>query len=67
MAQMVKAVRMILGLESFGSLPKHPFKKSFDIEIEEDAPERKPSLEEIDALEVRVLSHSNLIHSCLAN
>ncbi|PON42217.1 AAA+ ATPase domain containing protein [Trema orientale] len=51
MAQMVKAVRMILGLESFGSLPKQSLKKSFDIEIEEDAPERKPSLEEIDALE----------------
>ncbi|XP_062091980.1 protein SEEDLING PLASTID DEVELOPMENT 1 [Humulus lupulus] len=51
MAQMVKAFRMILGMESFGSSPKQPFKKSIDIEIEEDAPERKPSLEEIDALE----------------
>ncbi|KAL5569422.1 hypothetical protein UlMin_025997 [Ulmus minor] len=49
MAQMVKAVRMILGMESFGS--KKPFTKSIDIEIKDDAPERKPSLEEIDALE----------------
>lgn len=51
MAQMVKAVRMILGIESFGSKPKKPLKSSFDIEIEDDAPKRKPSLEEIDALE----------------
>ena len=55
MAQMVKAVRMILGMESFGS--KKPFTKSIDIEIKDDAPERKPSLEEIDALEVHVLAH----------
>lgn len=52
MAQMVKAVRMILGMESFGSIPKLPPKSSFDIEIEDDAPKRKPTLEEIDALEV---------------
>lgn len=64
MAQMVKAVRMILGLESFGSLPKQPFTKSFDIEIKDDAPERKPSLEEIDALEVHVLSHSISFSLC---
>ncbi|KAL9684074.1 hypothetical protein QQ045_021506 [Rhodiola kirilowii] len=51
MAQMVKALRMILGMESFGSLPKKSIKSSLDIEIEEDAPKRKPSLEEIDALE----------------
>lgn len=54
MAQMVKAVRMILGMESFVSPSKQPVKKSFNIEIERDAPERKPSLEEIDALEVLV-------------
>lgn len=57
MAQMVKAVRMILGRESFGSLSKKPFKRSVDIEIEDDAPKRKPSLEEIDALEVRINSY----------
>ncbi|KAK7343383.1 hypothetical protein VNO77_12076 [Canavalia gladiata] len=51
MAQMVKAVRMILGLESFGSTQKKPLKGSLDIEIEDDEPKRKPSLEEIDALE----------------
>ncbi|KAH7537119.1 hypothetical protein FEM48_Zijuj03G0058000 [Ziziphus jujuba var. spinosa] len=51
MAQMVKALRLILGRESFGSLSKRPFKRSVDIEIEDDAPKRKPSLEEIDALE----------------
>ena len=56
MAQMVKAVRMIVGLESFGSIPKKPLKNSFDIEIEDDAPKRKPSLEEIDALEVQLFS-----------
>lgn len=57
MAQMVKAVRMILGRESFGSLSKKPFKRSVDIKIEDDAPKRKPSLEEIDALEVRINSY----------
>ncbi|KAF5947397.1 hypothetical protein HYC85_013354 [Camellia sinensis] len=51
MAQMVKAVRMILGMDSFVSTSKHVLKSSFDIEIEDDAPKRKPSLEEIDALE----------------
>ncbi|KAL2548891.1 P-loop containing nucleoside triphosphate hydrolase superfamily protein [Forsythia ovata] len=51
MAQMVKAIRMILGMDSFGSLQKQSNKSSFDIEIEDDAPKRKPSLEEIDALE----------------
>lgn len=56
MAQMVKAVRMILGLESFGPTPKKPFNGSLDIEIEDDEPKRKPSLEEIDALEVKSLS-----------
>lgn len=53
MAQMVKAVRMILGMESFGPISKLPLKDSSDIEIEDDAPKRKPSLEEIDALEVQ--------------
>ncbi|XP_010483985.1 PREDICTED: uncharacterized protein ycf45 isoform X2 [Camelina sativa] len=52
MAQMVKAVRMILGRESFGSNPKTIEKSSVDdIEIKDDAPESKPSLEELDALE----------------
>lgn len=52
MAQMVKAVRMILGMESFGTISKLPNKSTSDIEIEDDAPKRKPTLEEIDALEV---------------
>lgn len=56
MARMVKAVRMILGLESFGPNPKKPLDGSPDIEIEDDEPKRKPSLEEIDALEVQTLS-----------
>ncbi|XP_077233736.1 P-loop containing nucleoside triphosphate hydrolases superfamily protein [Tasmannia lanceolata] len=52
MAQMVKAVRMILGMNSFGSVLGGPLNHfSRDIEIEDDAPKRKPSLEEIDALE----------------
>ncbi|CAL0316438.1 unnamed protein product [Lupinus luteus] len=51
MAQMVKAIRMILGLESFGPTSKKPFSDSLDIEIDDDEPKRKPSLEEIDALE----------------
>ncbi|KAF5729472.1 hypothetical protein HS088_TW21G01638 [Tripterygium wilfordii] len=50
MAQMVKAVRMILGMESFSSTSKQP-EISHDIEVEEDAPKRKPTLEELDALE----------------
>ncbi|KAH9602504.1 hypothetical protein KSS87_020963 [Heliosperma pusillum] len=51
MAQMVKAIRVILGIESFGPLVKIPAKDVLDIEIEDDAPKRKPSLEELDALE----------------
>ncbi|KAL3520765.1 hypothetical protein ACH5RR_018914 [Cinchona calisaya] len=51
MAQMVKAIRMILGMDSFGSTTKQLVKDSLDIEIEDDAPKSKPSLEEIDALE----------------
>lgn len=53
MAQMVKAVRMILGMEAFGPVWTDPLNGlTKDIEIEDDAPERKPSLEELDALEV---------------
>lgn len=51
MAQMVKAIRMILGMDYFGSSTKQPVKDTLDIAIEDDAPKRKPSLEEIDALE----------------
>jgi hypothetical protein len=46
---------MILGMESLGSSLQQPLKSSFDIEIEDDAPKRKPTLEEIDALEVQFL------------
>ncbi|KAG6602290.1 Protein SEEDLING PLASTID DEVELOPMENT 1, partial [Cucurbita argyrosperma subsp. sororia] len=49
MAQMVKAIRMIIKIDS-GSITKKP-RKTPDIVIEGDAPKRKPSLEEIDALE----------------
>ncbi|KAJ8551686.1 hypothetical protein K7X08_021701 [Anisodus acutangulus] len=49
MAQMVKAIRMILGRDSV--YKKQPLKDSFDIEIQDDAPTRRPTLEEIDALE----------------
>lgn len=52
MAQMVKAVRMILGMDAFSSTQKQSIGNSSDIEIEDDMPKRKPSLEEIDALEV---------------
>ena len=55
MAQMVKAVHMIFEMESYYSVSKQ---RSLDIEIEDDAPTRKQSLEEIDALEVQILSHS---------
>lgn len=54
MAQMVKAVRLILEMDSFSSKQKQSSATSFDIEIEDDAPKRKPSLEEIDALEVPI-------------
>jgi hypothetical protein len=56
MAKMVKAVRMILGLEPFGPTIKKPSNGSPDIEIGDDEPKRKPSLEEIDALEVNPFS-----------
>lgn len=64
MAQMVKAIRMIL--EKFSSVfeSKKPIKSSSDIEIEDDAPKRKPSLEEIDALEVH--SHSLVDIYCIS-
>lgn len=53
MAQMVKALRMILGMDIFGMKSnQQSINNSIDIEIEDDAPKRKPSLEEIDALEV---------------
>lgn len=60
MAQMVKALRMILGMDNFGSKSNQPSKKSFDFEIEDDAPKSKSSLEEIDALEVHYF-HSLLV------
>lgn len=56
MAKMVKAVKMILGLEPFGSTMKKPSNDSPDIEIDDDEPKHKPSLEEIDALEVQPFS-----------
>lgn len=56
MAKMVKAVKMILGLEPFGSTTKKPSNDSPDIEIDDDEPKHKPSLEEIDALEVQPFS-----------
>ncbi|RCV09879.1 hypothetical protein SEVIR_2G068400v4 [Setaria viridis] len=50
MAQIVKAVRMIVGRDNSPS-NKQPTVMEGEIEIEDDAPKRKPSLEEIDALE----------------
>ncbi|URE36952.1 hypothetical protein MUK42_13461 [Musa troglodytarum] len=52
MAQMVKAVKMILGMNNFGSTQNESTKHmDRDIEVKDDAPMRKPTLEEIDALE----------------
>ncbi|ONK64658.1 uncharacterized protein A4U43_C07F28480 [Asparagus officinalis] len=52
MAQMVKAVRMILKMHSSGYVKNESLNSvERDIEIEDDAPKRKPSLEEMDALE----------------
>lgn len=62
MAQMVKAIRMILGMESFGSMSKLSSKDVLDIEIEDDAPARKPSLEELDALEVLPFFSNSLLN-----
>jgi len=56
MAQIVKAVRMIVGRDSSPS-HKQPKVMEGEIEIEDDAPKRKPSLEEIDALEVTASPH----------
>jgi hypothetical protein len=59
MAQLVKAVKMILAKNKSGSTMEtetvsstRKTTKMEDIEIGDDAPRRKPSLEEIDALEV---------------
>lgn len=51
MAQLVKAIRMILGMDSFTTKQKQSNRTSLAIEIEDDAPKIQPSLEEIDALE----------------
>jgi hypothetical protein len=51
MAQIVKAVRMIVGRDN-AQLRKQPKVMEGEIEIQDEAPKRKPSLEEIDALEV---------------
>ncbi|XP_066396867.1 protein SEEDLING PLASTID DEVELOPMENT 1-like [Miscanthus floridulus] len=50
MAQIVKAIRMIVGRDNRSS-SKQPKVMEGEIEIEDDAPIRTPSLEEIDALE----------------
>jgi len=59
MAQIVKAIRMIVGRDNRSS-SKQPKVMEDEIEIEDDAPIRKPSLEEIDALEVISLPHTCL-------
>lgn len=46
---------MILRMESYSYSWKQPVKNYVDVEIEDDAPTRKPSIEEIDALEVNFL------------
>lgn len=51
LARVVKAVRMILGLDPCGSASDGSYGGYSDIEIEDDAPKRIPTLEEIDALE----------------
>ncbi|KAM3400379.1 hypothetical protein ACQJBY_005321 [Aegilops geniculata] len=52
MAQIVKAVKMIVGRDKLDAPSrKQPKILEGEIEIEDDAPKRKPSLEEIDALE----------------
>lgn len=58
MAQIVKAVRMIVGRDNSPS-HKQPKVMEGEIEIEDDAPTRKPSLEEIDALEVITLPNNS--------
>lgn len=54
---------MVLGMESYGRKSKQPPKKYVDIEIEDDAPKRKPSLEEIDALE----ANNSFLDTCLSD
>uniref|UniRef100_A0ACD5U950 Uncharacterized protein n=1 Tax=Avena sativa TaxID=4498 RepID=A0ACD5U950_AVESA len=52
MAQIVKAVKMIVGKDKLNAPSrKQPKVLEGEIEIQDDAPKRKPSLEEIDALE----------------
>lgn len=58
MAQLVKAVKMIFGKKKSGPMVeteamsgKRKTVELEDIEVEDDAPKREPSLEEIDALE----------------
>ncbi|KAL7606316.1 hypothetical protein Lser_V15G17396 [Lactuca serriola] len=51
MAQMVKAIQMILERDLFGAKLKQLKKNPMDIEIEDDVPRRIASIEEIDALE----------------
>ncbi|XP_051206905.1 protein SEEDLING PLASTID DEVELOPMENT 1 [Lolium perenne] len=52
MAQIVKAVKMIVGRDELSAPSrKQPKVLEGEIEIQDDAPKRKPSLEEIDALE----------------
>lgn len=63
LALIVKAVHMVLGMESYGRKSKQPPKKYVDIEIEDDAPKRKPSLEEIDALE----ANNSFLDTCLSD
>lgn len=57
MAQIVKAVRMIVGRDNAQPRKQHKVMEG-EIEIEDDAPKRKPSLEEIDALEVSCFLHT---------
>ncbi|CAM0905567.1 unnamed protein product [Alopecurus aequalis] len=52
MAQIVKAVKMIVGRDNLNAPSRKQTKVlEGEIEIQDDAPKRKPSLEEIDALE----------------
>uniref|UniRef100_M8CCF3 AAA+ ATPase domain-containing protein n=1 Tax=Aegilops tauschii TaxID=37682 RepID=M8CCF3_AEGTA len=63
MAQIVKAVKMIVGRDKLDAPSrKQPKVLEGEIEIEDDAPKRKPSLEEIDALEI---NHGSCITAIL--
>ena len=56
MVQIVKAEKMIVGRDKLNAPSrKQPKVLEEEIEIQDDAPNRKPSLEEIDALEVITL------------